>query len=601
MSSRGHFSHCRRLALLAIALVALTRADAARSAEPITYQVDLSQPATHFARVTMTVPDAAPGTEIQFPTWYALYQIRDFIKDVDQLEAACDGRPVALEAVDINTRRISPRCARLEVRYAVYLAGEPPFSSGFDAEHAFLNPAMLLFYLPRERSRAVLVRIAGLPAGWKIATLLDDGAAPGEFTAANFDALADSPVECGTFDDYSYTQGGATYRVVVDARAADYSSDRLLKSLEKITATETGLMHDVPFTRYTFIFHFGPRGGGGMEHANGTAISVSAERLRTRLGALESVAAHEFFHAWNVKRIRPQGLEPIDWIHGNDTRDLWFSEGVTSTYGDLTLVRSGLLSRQDFYALVADAIQSLEERPARRFQSAEESGREAWLEKYADYFRAGRSISYYNKGELLGFLLDLGVRHATSNRRSLDDVMRALNQNFARRHRFFTDDDLVRTIHDVAPGFTALDSFFREDVLGTADLDWTTYLAYAGLELGKQTVERPSLGFVALGNFETPVRVDSVEPGSEAERAGLQRGDVLIEMDGRPLSGSPVDQLGGAKPGEAVSFKVRRGRRTLDLKFNLGRTTQTATRLAEIAHPTAEQLAVRQGWLEGRP
>lgn len=570
----------------------------ANAAPPVLYQLDLRQPDSHLVQVTMTIPDAKAGTEIQFPTWYALYQIRDFIKDVQELSAQCDGRPANLAVIDINTRQIAEGCSSLRVRYAVYANAEPPFSSVLNADHAFLNPAMLLFYLRRERQRGIRVRL-DVPAGWRVATLLEDGPSPGEYQAANYDQLADSPIEAGTFKLYSYTQNGATYRVVVDANPSEYSPDRLLDSLEKITATETALMGDVPFSRYTFIFHFGPHGGGGMEHASGTAITVSNARLRTHLDAVESVAAHEFFHAWNVKRIRPQGLEPIDYIHGNDTRDLWFSEGVTSTYGELALVRAGLISHRDFYDSVAEEIHSLEERPARKFQSAEESGREAWLEKYPDYFRPERSISYYNKGELLGFLLDLGMRHATHNHRGLDDVMRSLNQNFADRHRFFTDQDLENTLHELAPEFSGLDAFFRDDVRGTADLDYDTFLAYAGLTRTTANVDRPALGFASLRSFDGAARVDSVEPDSNAARAGLERGDVVVEMNGHPLAGLPENRLEGKKPGQAVKFRVRRGDQFLDFKFDLGSRTETVTQIVESPDATPEQLAVREGWLTG--
>ena len=181
----------------------------------------------------------------------------------------------------------------------------------------------------------------------KLATLLEPADAPAQYRAANYDDLADSPIEAGAFEEYSYVQSGATYRVIVHARPSDYSPDRLMSLLKKITATETALMRDAPFSRYTFIFHFARAGGGGgMEHANGAAISVSGERLRRHPEAVESIAAHEFFHLWNVKRIRPRGLEPVDYVHGNDTQELWFSEGVTSTYGELALLRAGLISRR---------------------------------------------------------------------------------------------------------------------------------------------------------------------------------------------------------------------------------------------------------------
>jgi predicted metalloprotease with PDZ domain len=271
--------------------------------------------------------------------------------------------------------------------------------------------------------------------------------------------------------------------VIVHADLQDYSPERLVASLSKITATETALMRDVPFSRYTFILHF-PRddGGGGMEHRNGTAITVPAEELRKHWEKLEDVAAHEFFHLWNVKRIRPQSLEPIDYVHGNDTRDLWFCEGVTSAYGALALLRAGLISRKTFYARLGASIATLESRPARFFQSAEESGLEAWFEEYTDYLRPERSISYYNKGELLGFLLDLALRHATGNAAGLDEVMRRLNEDFARSGRYYAEPDLRRVIAQIAPTFAGLDAFFADYVRGTRELDYDTYLRYAGLE-----------------------------------------------------------------------------------------------------------------------
>ena len=450
---------------------------------PIQYQLDLRSPASHHVEVVMTVAEASPSTEFQFPAWNNLYQIRDFARNIEQLTAECDGGKEQLTRVDLNTWRSSAKpCGKLSLRYSVYVTGAAPFSSEVDSTHGFLNFATLLFYLPKERGRAAHVKLL-IPAEWKVASLLEedrDG-----FLAANYDVLADSPMEAGQFQDYSFVQNGATYRVVVHGDPKDYSADRLLGSLGRITATETALMRDVPFSRYTFILHFpeeGP-GGGGMEHRNGTAITVRAKGLREHWGRLEGVAAHEFFHLWNVKRIRPQSLEPIDYVHGNDTRDLWFCEGVTSTYGELVLLRAGLISRQDFYAHLGSAIATLQSRPARFFQNVEQSGLEAWFERYNDYFRPERSISYYNKGELLGYLLDLALRHATSNAAGLDDVMRRLNEDFARPGRYYTEEDLRREIAQVAPAFAGLEGFFSDYVSGTRELDYATYLGFAGLEV----------------------------------------------------------------------------------------------------------------------
>jgi predicted metalloprotease with PDZ domain len=336
-----------------------------------------------------------------------------------------------------------------------------------------------------------------------------------------------------------------------------------------------------------------------MEHRNGTAITVRAGELHDHWEYLEEAVAHEFFHLWNVKRIRPQSLEPIDYVHGNDTRDLWFCEGVTSAYGALVLLRAGMISRKTFYARLGTAIATLESRPARFFQSAEESGLEAWFEKYNDYLRPQRSISYYNKGELLGFLLDLALRHATGNEAGLDDVMRRLNEDFARPGRCYTEEDLRRVMAQVAPTFSGLEAFWEDYVRGTRELDYDGYLGYAGLE--RESGSRPSarLGFEASANSRGEVRVESVEPRSAAAQAGLAQGDILVKMNGQALRDSPANLLPQLKPGQEVKLEVQRGGRVFEIAFALETNAEATCRVKEISHPSPEQLRVREGWLKG--
>ena len=594
MKRRGRVS----LALVHGFLFLVLAGSACGASEPIQYLLDLREPASHLVKVVMTVKGASPSMELQLPAWNNLYQIRDFARDIQGLAAECDGREEHLERVDLDTwRQEAQPCARLVLRYAAYATGSSPFSSVVDGEHAFLNFATLLFYLPRERVRAVQVKFL-LPEGWKVASLIEQNGT--SFLAPNYDALVDSPAEAGRFDDYTFSQDGATYRVIVHADPKDYSPEQLLRSLRKITATETALMRDVPFSRYTFIFHFlkkGEEGGGGMEHRNGTAITIAAAQLHNHWESLESLVAHEFFHLWNVKRIRPQLLEPIDYIHGNDTRDLWFCEGVTSTYGELALLRAGLITRKTFLSRLADAIDALQSQPARSFQSAEESGLEAWFEKYNDYLRPERSVSYYNKGELLGFLLDLAIRHATGNGAGLDDVMRCLNEDFARQGRFYTRRDLELAIARVAPGFSGVEAFFDDYVSGTRELDYGTYLAYAGLKLENQPPVR--LGFESAVNAAGEVRIKSVEPRGAAEKAGLARGDRLLALNGQPLRDDPSAVLSQLNPGQKARFRVRRGRRVFETEYSVEAAEEGSCRIKEIRNPSAPQLQVREGWLKG--
>jgi predicted metalloprotease with PDZ domain len=597
---------CFRLLLVFLFLIPC----AAEAAQPVHYVVDLRATETHLVQVTLDIPDARPGTEIQIPAWNCLYQIRDFVKNVEDLKGDCDGQPADLGSEDLNTWRGPNRaCRDLAFHYSVYADTDGPFDSMLDGHHSFLNLAMVLFYLPRERQRPVQVKFQ-LPAGWKLATFLEGEGE--EFQAANYDALVDSPIEAGHFEEFFYTQDyvptgasasekkHATIRLIIDADRADYSRGRILNSLQKITAEETTLMQDLPFSRYTFILHFPREGGstGGMEHRDGAAIAVSATAVRNNEHSLESVVAHEFFHAWNVKRIRPQALEPVDYINGNETGDLWLCEGVTNTYAQLALLRADLIDRDTFYARVAGAIQVLHDRSARRFQSVERAGREAWLEKYTDYNRSERSISYYNKGELLGYLLDLGIRHASQNQAGLDDVMRRLNQDFARRGHFYTLADLSSIIAQLAPRFDT-GRFLTDYVRGTRELDYSTYLGYAGLHLSTSMAESPAQGFSASRNADGLLQVDSVDDGSNAQGAGLQPGDVLMMADGELLPAGPNPILPSWRPGQAVKLQIARGGGIHLLKFRIGVNQQISMQIAEDPQAGPDQWRVREGWLKG--
>lgn len=585
------------VALLAISLLFLP-GRAAGAASPIAYTIDLTHPDSHLVGITMTVAHARPETEIQFPAWNALYQMRDFVRHVEDLQAECSGAPLALTPVDVNTWKTGAQpCAPLVAHYQVYANQPGVFSSELNPGHAYLNPAQVLFYIPRERGQPCAARFI-LPSGWKLATLLP-GDGP-EFTAPDYDSLADSPVEAGSFQLYSFNQSGGLYRIIVRGDPANYSSTRLLDSIQKITAAETALMHSRPCARYTFIFHFTEANdGGGMEHACGAVIGFPAPLIEAGWSGLEDTIAHEFFHLWNVKRIRPQGLEPVDYIHGNDTRDLWFSEGVTSTYSALVLLRAGLMSREEFYAHLAAAIQHLQGRPARHYQSVELSGMDAWLEKYPDYNRPERSISYYNKGELLGDLLDLEIRHASGNSHDLDDLMRRLNVDFAERGKTFTDADLKMIIDSLGPPSVWVQSFFASDVDGTEELDYQKYLGYAGLKLDVEPSLTPDWGFEAAQDFDGTMRVATVEASSDAARAGIKTGDILMAVDGQKLYVLP-QRLEGVKAGQHVKLEVMRGSRNLTLKFSLGSRRETSYHIEEMPNATPEEIALRNDWLTGR-
>src|ERR1700691_5188310 len=428
----------QRLAL-ALALLFLARPAAAT----IGYHISLKNPEQHLFHVSVEIPAQPADREIiiALRACTALYQVRDFsyrVRDVrarNSSDTAAASLPVRM--LDKQTWKISlagidgsagnganadahSRAATLD--YSIEWDDPGPFNSQLNAHHAFVNFAEVLMYVPSRRAEDTQVQFDDVPDGWRIAAELAAGAPPNSFTAASYDKLADAPAEAGKFAEFAFDEAGAHFRVIVDGK--DWHRESLESSLRDITKDKVHLMGGAPFSEYTFFYHFGPYpevGGGGMEHSNCTAISVPSGE------AAASVTAHEFFHAWNVKRIRPQTLQPVDYTKEMYTRALWFAEGVTSTYASYTLERSGLWTKDQFYTDLAGQIGGLDSRPAHLWQSVEEASLDAWLEGYDEYRRPERSISYYNKGQIVGDMLDLAIRDATENQKSLDDVLPRMN------------------------------------------------------------------------------------------------------------------------------------------------------------------------------
>jgi predicted metalloprotease with PDZ domain len=418
--------------------------------------------------------------------------------------------------------------------------------------------------------------------------------------AENYDRLVDSPVEIGTFHESDFDDSGGHFRVIVDADPADYNADKIVAVLHRIVSSAISWMNDRPFDTYTFFYHF-PRGpaGGGMEHAYSTAIDVSADQIKQNLDVLTSVTAHEFFHLWNVKRIRPQSLEPIDYTKENYTRALWFSEGCTSTAEGFIQLRSGLLDEKQYFYRLSEEITELERRPAHLTQSAEDSSLDAWLEGFGYYRRPERSISYYNKGELLGIMLDLAVRNASHGQTSLREVLQWMNANYAKRGRYFDDSNGVREAAQ-AVSHADLSSFFAHYVAGTDEIPWDNFLRFVGLRTEALSITVPDPGFLASRNFDGPMSVAVVTPGGEAERAGLQVGDVIFELQGKLAGQESRQELSRLNPGDLITVKVR-GRRSgeRELKWKGSSRQEVSYYVKDLDHVTAEQRAQRAAWLKG--
>ena len=458
---------------------------------------------------------------------------------------------------------------------------------------------MVFMYVPGRRTEAVALDIRELPTGWHVATSLnqilhDSPISDTDYIAPNYDALTDGPIEIGTFKVLQINTTGPAISVAVHGdgwKQADVES-----TLRRICKNEIEMMGGAPFDHYLFIFHIGKAAqgaGGGMEHANATAININSQ------AQLAGVSAHEFFHLWNVKRIRPASLEPIDYTREQYSRALWFAEGVTSTYGNYALVRSGIWSKQEFYGDLARQINELESRPANKWQSAEQSSLDTWLDKYDYYNGPEFSVSYYTKGQILGVLLDILIRERTNNARSLDDVLRRMNEEFARKGKTYRDSlDVRLTAEEIAGG--SFEDFFRQYVAGAEPLRYEAIFAKAGLLLQKQEIVRAQLGFSFEREAGGRAVVRTVDAGSPAERAGLLAGDELTNFDGEKIPRRADIWLRNKKPGELLRVRVLRNEKPVEVQLALGESSATIFALAEDPQAAPKARAIREGMLRGK-
>ena len=569
------------------------------------YEVSLRDRAQHILHVRIALRANPRGnTELQLPVWNALYQVRDFAQYIRTVSAQDEnGKPLPVRALDKTTWRVGIAGGCAVVSYEIFVNEAGPFSAQVNDEHAFLNWAQVLMYPPDARGDSVHVSVVDLPQTWKVrdayvfAGADQPGAVAVEGEASDYDSLVDSPVEMGTFAESTFEAGGAKYRVVVHGVPADYDMQKVTDTLKKIVAAETDWMQDRPFTQYTFLYHF-PHGpaGGGMEHAYSTAIDVSGQRMAQNPLAFAGVTAHEFFHLWNVKRIRPQSLEPVDYTKEMYTRALWFSEGVTSTVQESMLVRAGLIDEDAFLQHLSEQISVLQERPAHATQSVEESSLDTWFDKYAYYRDPERSINYYNKGQILGALLDLRMREVSHGTKSLRDLFQYMNANYAKKDRYFSDSDGVRDAVEKVTG-SDFHEFFARYVAGVEEIPYDEFLQSVGLQLSHRTAKVPYAGF-RIGRSFGQSSVASVDPDSEARKAGLKTGDIVIAVNGKKVS-DVAGAIALLKPGENAVLTVRGHGSERQVKVQVETQERDDYVLEDLAEVSPQQRARRAAWMRG--
>jgi predicted metalloprotease with PDZ domain len=577
----------------------------------ISYTVSMSKPYTHLLEVEMRVraQKLPAGTDLVMPVWTpGSYLVREYSKHVQDFAAKDEtGRALLWRKVNKNTWRIETSGVKEFVAtYSVYANELTVRTNELNDEHAFWTNAALLMYPAGQLKAPSTLRI--VPYGdWKIATGLPAVAGQmNTFRAENFDTLYDAPFEVGNFKTIAFEVKGVPHRMVINGEG-NYDMERLRRDVPKLVETTVEMYGgEFPYKDYTFILNLRPTGGGGLEHINSTALMWRRFGFRPEANYVDFLAlvAHEYSHVWNVKTIRPDALGPFDYTQENYTKLLWVAEGLTDYYEDIIVRRAGLTSDRQFLNIFAAAIQDLQNRPGRFETSIEEASFDAWIKLYRpDENAVNNQISYYDKGGIVGMLLDVEIRKASNGAHSLDDVMRYLNTEFAKKNRNYTPEDFQRAAERAAG--SSLESFFDKYVRGRDELDYDGTLSAVGLRLDTTggasasvpPTERAYFG-ATLAQTGDRVMVRNVRAGTPAYDHGVMFDDQIIALDGMRVTLETWDaRLAEKRPGDKIKLTVFRRDDLRTIEITLGGRVIAPYSIVPVAQPTADQQRLYQGWL----
>jgi len=577
--------------------------------EAVRYRVSMPQPHSHLFEVEAHFP-ALDLLDAALPSWTpGSYLLREYARHVQDVTAEAEGgQALHVERTDKRTWRVESHGKPVVLRYRVYANELTVRTSHLDGSHGYFNGATLFLYAEPLRAIPHRVRI-NAPAGWSVFSALDrDG---DELVAQDFDTLVDSPVEVGPHEPLSFVAHGVPHQVVLWGEPKP-DVQRLVAELQKVCETEAAFFGALPTERYLFLIYLTDKGRGGLEHKSSTTLLYSRQGFSTQKGWEDflTLAAHEYFHLWNVKRIKPRAMVPFRYGEEAYTRLLWAFEGTTSYYDTLLVRRAGLLSPQHYLTRLGEALSSLSATPGRLVQTLEEASLTAWVKYYRpDENSINSAVSYYLKGELVALCLDLTLRQLTSDAHSLDDVMRLLWERFG-DGRGVPEDGVEAIAGEVAG--QSLQPFFERALRSTEELDLGV-LSQVGL------VARTRVRESATDRGGTPPRLKSGEvrergwlgvvprssstlasvlQNSPAMEGGLYAEDEVVALDGEKVDAAGLlSRCDDKAPGTHVTVHVFRRDRLVEVPVTLGTRPADAVWLAPVDNPTDAQKASYRLWM----
>lgn len=585
------------------------RAQRPMSTPTITYVLSMPQPQTHYFEVQLNLSNLSDANlkrqgyvDVKMPVWTpGSYLIREYAKNVEGFTVRSGQNSIPARKISKNTWRVPYTGeSNLSILYKVYAYELTVRTSFLDEQHGYVNGASMFVYVPQLMNLPATLTVKPAP-GWNVVSTALKLVPGQQFTyeVPNYDLLVDSPLEIGNHRVLRFTSSGIPHQIAMFGET-QYNEQRLLDDYKRVTEAAAAVVGEHPCENYLFIVHHLPTGGGGLEHLNSTSLQTSRNAYATESGytGFMGLVAHEYFHLWNVKRIRPKALGPFDYDNENYTHLLWVAEGFTSMYDNYLLRRSGVTTPERYLDDVAGDINSTENTPGSGVQSLTEASWDAWIKYYRPNENSTNStISYYVKGAVVANLLNLEILHRSGGERSLDDVLRFLwNEYYKKQKRGFTDEELQQAVEKAAGH--SLNDFFQQYVWGTSPIDYDNFFAYVGCRLVDQNRSNtdPYLG-VNTSNNGGKLVVSSVLRDSPAWNDGLNVNDELIAINGVRVMDDVNRYLAGKKPGDVLNVQINRAGLMKNFRIVLKNSPRKSYKIERLPSPTAAQQSLYRKWL----
>ena len=567
----------------------------------IDYQVAMPQPQNHLFEVTLQLSNySSPLLDLKLPVWTpGSYLVREYAKHLQDFEAFTNQEPLTWRKISKNHWQVeTDNVAQITIKYRIFANELTVRTNHLDSSHGYFNGAATFFRIPGLDKQAIKITIIPPAPQWRVTTGLP--AVPEEentFLAADYDTVVDSPFEIGTHQLHHFEALDKPHELAIWGHG-NLKLEPIIADLQKIIAVEANMFDGLPYDRYVFFLHLFAQAYGGLEHKNSCCLIYPrfGFRDREKYERFMQLAAHEFFHLWNVKRIRPKVLEVFDYDQENYTPSLWFCEGATSYYDLLIPCRAEIYDVKTYIKNLNKEITRYEQTPGRRVQPVSESSFDAWIKLYRQDANSGNSqISYYLKGELISLLLDLLIRQRHNNKRSFDDVMVQMWEKFGKAEIGYTPQQLQEVIESVAD--TQLHDFFEHYIHNTEDLPFNEYLEPFGLHLVEDLPEEPYLGLrVKSENGREMIKF--VEALSPAQIAGIDPTDELLAIDGLKVTAPQLsDRLKDYQPGDTIQITVFHQDELRSFPVTLNSPRANKYYLKPIENPSPTQQENFAGWL----